>query len=161
VIVASDTDGLISGGFRSGYSKVLYLPHANVAFATRGDRRLFGEFFARFYFSSTDISSYDSVADRFEDAVRDVCSLAALQNAPELDFYLVAAGWSDRQGRMAACSCTGTSTDSTFTVEDIWGGRGVSSRIAPWEFDEPVPDMLSDRDILAVARRQATWLRSQ
>lgn len=153
-LIGVDTDGLMGGADHVEFSKLIPLVHANVVFASRGDREFLMELFTAFARNPIPVA-FDVIEQHLTEVVagivvrwRDLGHIA--------DYQFVIVGWSERRGRMAAIWATGNTGDDGIDLDEI------ESRMAPWHNSlgrAPMPD--SREAMAGAARQQAAWLQAQ
>lgn len=153
-LVGVDTDGVMGGAEHVEFSKLIPLVHANVVFASRGDREFLLELFSAFARNRVPVT-FDVIEQHLTKVVAGiVIRWRCLGHLADYQFAIV--GWSEHRGRMAALWATGNTGDDGIDLDEI------ESRMAPWHDSlgrAPVPD--SHEAMAGAAQQQASWLQAQ
>lgn len=159
VLLCTDTAVVaLDGSTRAEQSKILYLPHANIAMAARGVQRLTLELFAGSWMRC--ISNLDALEDMWtvsalEEWLQHFLAIAKQQgvNLGEgaESVELLAAGFSARRDRMIALRFIKTRGEQFSRKEiDQW-------TVAPNCELKAAPEMNSIGEMAALARRQIAY----
>jgi|GEM_PF-5899358 len=153
-LIGVDTDGVLGGTEHVEFSKLIPLVHANVVFASRGDREFLVELFSAFARNPIPVT-FDVIEQHLTTVVAGiVVRWRGLGYIADYQFAIV--GWSEVRGRMHAIWANGNTGDDGIDLDD------VECRLAPWHDSlgrAPVTD--SQEAMVAAAQGQAAWIRSQ
>lgn len=153
-LIGVDTDGIMGGAEHVEFSKLIPLVHANVVFASRGDREFLVDLFTDFAQNRIAVT-FDVIEEHLLAVVAGIVKRwRGLGYIADYQFAIV--GWSERRGRMVAIWATGNTGEDGIDLDEI------ESRMAPWHESlgrAPVPD---SHDVMAgAAQQQASWLQAQ
>lgn len=152
-MVAVDTDGINPAGQHFGMSKLLVLPHAEIVFAFRGDRRFMHDLFSRFYLAACDVD-FDAVMAAMPQMLASVILGFREASAAPQPYEVAVVGWSASESRLRGFWCTGRTDEDDWDREEIEGAR-----ITPWRLPnlKITPNVEGMQEL---GKQQATWLRA-